>query len=78
MAAMLLCGLYAILYLTLFCIVMLVLWLIFSKLLAIMAPTLAIDVRVWQLLGLAIFLIFLIIVVQAFLSGGLCHTGRLF
>lgn len=73
---MILCILYALLYLVLFCLGIFVVWYVLTRLIAIMAPSLVVDPRIWQLLGLVLFLVVAIIIVQSAMTGGLC-AGRI-
>jgi hypothetical protein len=74
--SMLLCALYALLNLVIFCVVVLVVWLVIRWVLVTFAPAVVIDPRIWQGIGLIIFLIIAIVVVQMLVAGGMCGVGK--
>lgn len=65
---LLMCALWALLYLAVFCLVALVVWLIAGKLLSIFS--IGVDPRIWQIIGLIVLLVFAIYVLQTMLAGG--------
>ena len=70
MGGMLLCGLYALLGLALFCLVAIVLWVLFTKLAGAMGLT--IDQRIYQIVWSIVLLIVFLIVLVHWLLGGAC------